>query len=91
MKAPNVSGKIKVPKKLKRRIRECEAEIANISTLPYYTLFNRESERASDLEAAMRKLNSLQCQSQLAGVSLSTDYRTPDFRPQLTIIQFFNY
>lgn len=47
-------------KKLKRRIRECEAEIANICTLPYYTIFNRESERAADLEAAMRKLNSLQ-------------------------------
>jgi hypothetical protein len=43
-------------KKLKRRIRHCEAEIENIQTLPYYTLFNRESERAADLGAALRKL-----------------------------------
>lgn len=48
-------------KKLNRRIRQCEAEIETIRTLPYYTLFNRESERAADLEQALRKLNSLQC------------------------------
>ncbi|MFP9098901.1 hypothetical protein ACLI09_07595 [Flavobacterium sp. RHBU_24] len=43
-------------KKLKRRIRQCEAEIENIRTLPYYTLFNRESERAADLQKAINKL-----------------------------------
>ena len=43
-------------KKLKRRIRQYEAEIEHIRTLPYYTLFNRESERDADLQEAINKL-----------------------------------
>jgi len=81
-------------KKLKRRIRQCEAEVETIRTLPYYTLFNRENERAADLEKALRKLNSLQCSvaagsglspnpspKERGGASLKPDHRTSDIRP----------
>jgi hypothetical protein len=46
-------------KHLNRRIRRLEAEIANIKTLPYYRIFNREDERTTDLAEAEKKLNRL--------------------------------
>jgi len=55
-------------KHLKRRIGRAKAEIANIKTLPYYRIFNREDERAVDLAEAEKKLSSLQ--SQLAAVEM---------------------
>ena len=46
-------------KHLNRRIRRLEAEIANIKTLPYYRIFNREDERTADLAEAEKNLHRL--------------------------------
>ncbi|MES2487379.1 MAG: hypothetical protein V4581_15715 [Bacteroidota bacterium] len=51
---------VRGPKHLNRRIRRIEAEIANITTLPYYHIFNREDERAADLAEAEQRLKALQ-------------------------------
>ncbi|RYD93186.1 MAG: hypothetical protein EOP54_19600 [Sphingobacteriales bacterium] len=55
-------------KHLNRRIRRLEAQIANIKTLPYYRIFNREDERAADLAEAQQQLERLKsCQLPVAG------------------------
>lgn len=87
-------------KKLKRRIRECEAEIANIRSLPYYTVFNRESEREADLKEAINKLAVIREKYSGAlkivyGCRLPVDGNFTQTRRPATInrqpIQFFNY
>ena len=55
-------------KKLKHRIRECEQQIDNLKTLPYYSIFKQEGQRQKDIEKAEKKLISLQ--SRLAVVSI---------------------
>ena len=50
---------ILLKKKLQRRIRECEAEIETIKTLPYYRIFNRYGEQERDLRAVELKLEKL--------------------------------
>jgi hypothetical protein len=40
-------------------ITECEAEIENIKTLPYYTIFNRLAEQEADLQKLEEKLKEL--------------------------------
>lgn len=49
----------KTSKKLIRRISECEKQIDNLKTLPYYTLFNQQAEQQKDIAAVMRKLEKL--------------------------------
>jgi hypothetical protein len=43
-------------KELKSRIAECEAQIAVIQTLPYYSIFNREAELRADLDILHQKI-----------------------------------
>lgn len=47
------------PKKLLKRIRECEKQIDNLKTLPYYTLFKQQAEQQKDIAAVMKKLEKL--------------------------------
>jgi len=47
------------PKKLLKRIRECEKQIDDLKTLPYYTLFKQQAEQQKDIAAVMRKLEKL--------------------------------
>lgn len=42
--------------KLKHRIRECEQQIDNLKTLPYYSIFKQEGQRKRDIEKAEKKL-----------------------------------
>jgi hypothetical protein len=81
-------------KKLKRRIRQCEAEIESIRTLPYYTLFNRESERAADLQEAVNKLAVIREKYSVVSRSrqeLTQPYhRTSDSRHPTKIFQSLN-
>lgn len=49
-------------KKLKKRIRECEEQIENLKTLPYYTIFNQRAQQQKDIAAVQEKLSSLQSQ-----------------------------
>jgi hypothetical protein len=49
-------------KQLKRSIRECEAEIENIKSLPYYSIFKRDAEQEADLRELYHKLEELQSQ-----------------------------
>lgn len=43
-------------KKLKRRIRECETQIDNLKTLPYYSIFKQEGQRQKDIAKVEKKL-----------------------------------
>lgn len=54
-----VYSRIKSPKKLLKRIRECEKQIENLKTLPYYTLFKQKAEQQHDIQAATNKLEKL--------------------------------
>jgi len=42
--------------KLLKRIRECEAQIDNLKTLPYYSIFKQEGQRQKDIAAVEKKL-----------------------------------
>ena len=55
---------VRGPKYLNRHIRRLEAEIANIKTLPYYRIFNREDERLADLAEAEKRLKALLVETQ---------------------------
>lgn len=55
----NMKNKIKKRRRLIRLIRECEEEMQNISTLPYYTIFNKEAERTADLTVLQHRLTAL--------------------------------
>ena len=48
--------KKKKQKRMRRLIRECEEELANIGTLPYYSLFNRRAEQEADMQALKAKI-----------------------------------
>jgi hypothetical protein len=62
-------------------ITECEAEIENIKTLPYYTIFNRWAEQEADLQKLEEKLTDLK--SVLAGTQIDNQHIK-----QITILQF---
>lgn len=49
----------KKPKKLLKRIRECEKQIENLKTLPYYTIFKQKAEQQQDIQAVTQKLEKL--------------------------------
>lgn len=49
----------RLPKKLLKRIRECEKQLDNLKTLPYYTLFKQQAEQQKDIAAVMKKLEKL--------------------------------
>jgi hypothetical protein len=57
--------------KLKKRIRECETQIDNLKTLPYYSIFKQEGQRQKDIAAVEKKLEKLQSQLAVAVGSLS--------------------
>jgi hypothetical protein len=61
---------IKKLEKLNERICECEKELENIKTLPYYTLFKQHAQQAEDQKALLIKLAGLQLQKQEALVEL---------------------
>ena len=54
-----VYSRIKSPKKLLKRIRECEKQIENLKTLPYYTIFKQKTEQQQDIQAVTQKLEKL--------------------------------
>lgn len=54
--------KKKKHKRLRRLIRECEDEIQNLQTLPYYSLFNRQAEQEADLKELQVKITNYKLQ-----------------------------
>jgi hypothetical protein len=64
----------KSSKKLKKRIRKCEALIDNLKTLPYYTVFKLHGQQQKDIAKAEKKLSSLQSQFAVAVCSRSLQY-----------------
>jgi hypothetical protein len=51
--------KKKKHKRLRQLIRLAEEELQNISTLPYYTIFNRETEQQADILQLQTKISNL--------------------------------
>lgn len=50
---------LKKLEKLSTRIRECEAEMQNLKTLPYYTVFKQQAQQQKDLQQAGQRLEKL--------------------------------
>lgn len=74
--------------KLDTLIRECEEELENIKTLPYYTLFKQQAQQTEDEKALRSRLAGLQAQKQQALIQLHekvtvTVFSQPDKSQQL--------
>ncbi len=52
--------KKKKHKRLRQLIRLAEDELQNIRTLPYYTIFNRQTEQKADILQLQTKIKNLQ-------------------------------
>ena len=69
---PQLPAQSEKLQKTLHRIALIKAEIENIRTLPYYSIFNREDERQADLAKANRKLEQLKQRLQLKIQAKST-------------------
>jgi len=57
-------------KKLKRLITELGKELENLKTLPYYQLFNQQTEQQKDIAAVTEKLEKLRAKYAVISKSL---------------------
>jgi hypothetical protein len=77
--------KKKKHKRLRRLIRECEDEIENLRTLPYYRIFKRQAEQEADLKELQLKIKSLKSQIP------NNKYQTTNSKQQITNNKHNNY